>query len=113
MTLTSAFDSIKKYQFSLESWPWKDIWKFHFPDEELYGYTNYAMDTPTPSGPAGDCLPGLFQRMDSLSPGMDSEFDECLAVPESLSVMDPDKVDNKENDSLLGVYDFIITVQYR
>ncbi|XP_026326584.1 phospholipase D2 [Hyposmocoma kahamanoa] len=59
------------------------------------------METPTPSGAPGDCLPGLFQRMDSLNPGMDTEFDESLAVPESLSVIDADKVDNKENDSLV------------
>ncbi|XP_063823653.1 phospholipase D1 [Ostrinia nubilalis] len=64
-------------------------------DEQLYGYTNYAMDTPTPTV-AGDCIPGLFQRMDSLSPGMDSDFDESLAVPDSLSVIDVDKTDNKE-----------------
>uniref|UniRef100_A0A2A4JXB6 Phospholipase n=1 Tax=Heliothis virescens TaxID=7102 RepID=A0A2A4JXB6_HELVI len=55
------------------------------------------MDTPTsaPSG-SGDCLQGFFPTMDSLSPGLDSDFDESLAVPESLSVIDADKVDNKE-----------------
>ncbi|KAJ2950830.1 hypothetical protein O0L34_g9101 [Tuta absoluta] len=65
-------------------------------DEELYGsYTNYAMEPATPSSAAGDCIPGLFQHMDSLTGGgMDSEFDESLAVPESLSVIDADKTDN-------------------
>ncbi|KOB76440.1 Phospholipase D1, partial [Operophtera brumata] len=57
-------------------------------DEELYGYTNYGMETPTPSTTPGDCLPGLFQTLDSLSPTLDSEFDVSLAVPESLSVID-------------------------
>lgn len=61
-----------------------------FLDEELYSYTNYSMETPTPSSP-GDCLQGIFQNLDSLTPGMDSDFDECLAVPESLSVIETDK----------------------
>ncbi|KAJ8724801.1 hypothetical protein PYW07_015759 [Mythimna separata] len=68
-------------------------------DEQLYGYTNYGMDTPTPAADGGDCLPGFFQTMDSLSPGLDSDFDESLAVPESLSVIETDKVDNKEGNS--------------
>lgn len=59
------------------------------------------MDVSTPTTP-GDCLPGLFQHMDSLSPGLDSEFDESLAVPESLSVIDIDKVDNKDCDAVLA-----------
>lgn len=70
------------------------------------------METPTPSGVPGDCLPGFFQTMDSLSPGVDSDFDESLAIPESLSVIDVDKVDNKENDSLQGVYPIVLTIQY-
>lgn len=61
------------------------------------------MDVSTPTTP-GDCLPGLFQHMDSLSPGLDSEFDESLAVPESLSVIDIDKVDNKDCDGELVSY---------
>lgn len=61
------------------------------------------MDTPTPAGDAaGECLPGFFQTMDSLSPGLDSDFDESLAVPESLSVIEADKVDNKEGNSSSG-----------
>ncbi|XP_026745691.1 phospholipase D2 isoform X1 [Trichoplusia ni] len=68
-------------------------------DEQLYGYTNYGMDTPTPMSASGDCLPGFFPAMDSLSPGMDSDFDESLAVPESLSVISADKIDNKEGNS--------------
>ncbi|XP_045492782.1 phospholipase D2 isoform X2 [Colias croceus] len=48
------------------------------------------METPTPSTP-GDCLQGVFQTLDSLTPGLDSDFDECLAVPESLSVIEIDK----------------------
>ncbi|XP_030037731.2 uncharacterized protein LOC115453196 [Manduca sexta] len=67
-------------------------------DEELYSYTNYGMDTPTPVTP-GDCLPGLFQTMDSLTTALDSDLDESLAVPESLSVIDADKIDNKDNDA--------------
>lgn len=51
------------------------------------------MDTPTPNG---DCLQGIFQNLDSLSPGVDSDFDESLAVPESLSVIDTEKANNKE-----------------
>lgn len=51
-------------------------------DEELYGYTNQGMDTPTTPG---DCIPGLFQAMDSLNPGLDSDFDESLAIPEQFS----------------------------
>lgn len=73
---------------------------FNLPDEQLYGYTNYGMDTPTPGADAsGDCLQGFFHTMDSLSPGLDSDFDESLAVPESLSVIETDKVDNKEGES--------------
>lgn len=68
-------------------------------DEQLYGYTNYGMDTPTPSAAPGDCIPGLFQQLDSLSPTLDSEFDESLAVPESLSMIEADKVDNRENEA--------------
>ncbi|CAH0717450.1 unnamed protein product, partial [Brenthis ino] len=64
-------------------------------DEQRYSYTNYGMDTPTPSS-QGDCLHGIFQNLDSLSPGVDSDFDESLAVPESLSVIDTDKANNKE-----------------
>nr|QDR51023.1 Phospholipase D [Manduca sexta] len=56
------------------------------------------MDTPTPVTP-GDCLPGLFQTMDSLTTALDSDLDESLAVPESLSVIDADKIDNKDNDA--------------
>ncbi|XP_013141535.1 PREDICTED: phospholipase D2 [Papilio polytes] len=63
-------------------------------DEEQYSYTNYGMETPTPTTP-GDCLPGIFQQLDSLA-GVDSDFDESLAVPESLSVIDVNKIDNKE-----------------
>ncbi|XP_038213563.1 phospholipase D2 isoform X2 [Zerene cesonia] len=48
------------------------------------------MEPPTPSTP-GDCLQGVFQTLDSLTPGLDSDFDECLAVPESLSVIEIDK----------------------
>ncbi|GBP07269.1 Phospholipase D1 [Eumeta japonica] len=69
------------------------------PDEQLYGYTNYGMETPTPtpSGP-GECFPELFNKLDSLNP-IDSDFDESLAVPESLSVIEiNDKIDNKELD---------------
>ena len=66
----------------------------NFTDEELYSYTNYGMDTPTT--PQGDCLQGIFQNLDSLTPGVDSDFDESLAVPESLSVIDTDKLNNKE-----------------
>ncbi|XP_050341987.1 phospholipase D2 isoform X2 [Nymphalis io] len=66
-------------------------------DEELYGYTNYGMETPTPSTTPGDCLQGILQNLDSLTPtGVDSDFDESLAVPESLSVIDVDKINNKE-----------------
>ncbi|XP_075972616.1 phospholipase D isoform X2 [Anticarsia gemmatalis] len=72
-------------------------------DEQLYGYTNYGMETPTPATTPGDCLPGFFQQLDSLSPTLDSEFDESLAVPESLSMIDTDKVDNKYNEH--GVLD--------
>ncbi|KAL4704091.1 hypothetical protein ACJJTC_016349 [Scirpophaga incertulas] len=54
------------------------------------------MDTPTPNNVAGDCIPGLFQRMDSLSPGIDSDFDESLAVPESLSIIELEKTECKE-----------------
>ncbi|CAH2091665.1 unnamed protein product [Euphydryas editha] len=65
-------------------------------DEQLYSYTNYGMDQGTPT-PAGDCLQGIWQNLDSLTPtGMDSDFDESLAVPESLSVIDVEKVNNKE-----------------
>lgn len=73
-------------------------------DEQLYGYTNYAMETPTPATASGDCLHGFFQTMDSLSPGLDSDFDESLAVPESLSVIDTDgdKVDNKDENHAGG-----------
>lgn len=82
-----------------------------FSDEQLYGYTNYGLDTPTPMSASGDCLPGFFPAMDSLSPGMDSDFDESLAVPESLSVISADKIDNKEGTSagselLYFVYDY-------
>ncbi|CAG9562934.1 unnamed protein product [Danaus chrysippus] len=59
-------------------------------DEELYGYTNYGMEPQTPSTP-GDCLQGVFQNLDSLNPGIDSDFDESLAVPESLSIIDIEK----------------------
>lgn len=67
-------------------------------DEQLYSYTNYGMDTPTPTtaGEFGDCLPTFIQAMDSLSPTLDSEFDESLAVPESLSVIQTDKQNNVE-----------------
>ncbi|CAG4987978.1 unnamed protein product [Parnassius apollo] len=53
------------------------------------------MATPTPTTP-GDCLPGIFQQLDSLATCVDSDFDESLAVPESLSVIDVDKIVNKE-----------------
>ncbi|CAK1551566.1 unnamed protein product [Leptosia nina] len=66
-------------------------------DEALYGYTNPGMDPPTPSTP-GDCFQGVFQNLDSLTPGIDSDFDECLAVPESLSVIEVDKC-KEETDS--------------
>lgn len=56
------------------------------------------MDTPTPTAETGHSIPGLFQRLDSLSPGIDSDFDESLAVPESLSVIDIDKTDNTAAD---------------
>lgn len=76
-------------------------------DEQLYGYTsytNYGMDTPTPAPSAsGDCLAGFtFPTMDSLSPVLDSDFDESLAVPESLSIIDGDKVDNKEENGVIA-----------
>lgn len=48
------------------------------------------MDPQTPSTP-GDCLQGVFQNLDSLNPGIDSDFDESLAVPESLSIIDIEK----------------------
>ncbi|CAB3220831.1 unnamed protein product [Arctia plantaginis] len=66
-------------------------------DEQLYSYTNYGMDSPTPTTTPGDCIPGLFQQLDSLNPTLDSEFDESLAIPESLSMIDTDKIDNREN----------------
>lgn len=56
------------------------------------------METPTPGAAPGDCLPGLFQQLDSMTPTLDSDFDESLAVPESLSLIDTDKVDFKENE---------------
>ncbi|KAJ0179151.1 hypothetical protein K1T71_004863 [Dendrolimus kikuchii] len=65
-------------------------------DEELYSYTNYAMETPTPTTAAEDCIPGFFQAMDSLNPTLDSDFDESLAVPESLSVIDLNTICTKE-----------------
>lgn len=73
------------------------ILKILITDEELYSYTNEAMDTPTPNT-AGDFIPGVFQRMDSFGPGLDSDFDESLAIPESLSIID--KLDNKENEEV-------------
>ncbi|XP_045763314.1 phospholipase D2 isoform X1 [Maniola jurtina] len=61
-------------------------------DEELYGYTNYGMETPTPTTTPGDCFQSVLQNLDSLSsPCLDSDFDESLAVPESLSVIDAEK----------------------
>ncbi|CAF4949483.1 unnamed protein product [Pieris macdunnoughi] len=68
-------------------------------DEELYSYTNQGMETPTPSSP-GDCLQGIFQNLDSLTPGIDSDFDECLAVPESLSVIEIDKCKEETDASV-------------
>ncbi|CAH2244300.1 jg2602 [Pararge aegeria aegeria] len=60
--------------------------------EELYSYTNYGMETPTPTTTPGDCFQNVFQNLDSLSsPCLDSDFDESLAVPESLSVIDVEK----------------------
>lgn len=58
------------------------------------------METPTPSTTPGDCLPGFFQTLDSLSPTLDSEFDVSLAVPESLSVID--EKNKEETDA--GMY---------
>ncbi|XP_052738027.1 phospholipase D2 isoform X2 [Bicyclus anynana] len=50
------------------------------------------METPTPTTTPGDCFQNVFQHMDSLSsPCADSDFDESLAVPESLSVIDLEK----------------------
>ncbi|KAM3968327.1 phospholipase D [Aphomia sociella] len=60
-------------------------------DEQLYGYTNYGMDTPTPTTTPGDCLQGIFQPLDSLNPGLDSDFDESLAIPESIIDIDKTK----------------------
>lgn len=68
-----------------------------FSDEEQYSYTNYAMETPTPGS---DCLPDMFSRLDSLT-AIDSDFDESLAVPESLSVIE-DKSENKEETDATG-----------
>ncbi|XP_041973451.1 phospholipase D2 isoform X2 [Aricia agestis] len=53
------------------------------------------MDTPTPTTAPGDCLQGIFQNLDSL-PGIDSDFDESLAVPESLSIIEVDKNGTRE-----------------
>lgn len=62
------------------------------------------MDQPTPT-PTGDCLHGIWQNLDSLTPtGVDSDFDESLAVPESLSVIDIEKVNNKEETDAAGKY---------
>ncbi|XP_049865149.1 phospholipase D2 isoform X2 [Pectinophora gossypiella] len=58
------------------------------------------METPTPSAATGDCLTDFFQQLDSLTPGMDSDFDESLAVPESLSVIDADKIDSREIETV-------------
>ncbi|XP_072941538.1 phospholipase D1 isoform X2 [Epargyreus clarus] len=60
------------------------------------------MDTPTPGTTPGDCIPGLFQHLDSLNPCPDSDFDESLAVPESLSVIDIDKIGSKEETDYSG-----------
>ncbi|XP_053600044.1 phospholipase D2 isoform X2 [Plodia interpunctella] len=63
------------------------------------------MDTPTPT--TGDCMQGIFQPMDSLTQTLDSDFDESLAVPESLSVIG-DKNDGKEeHDSVTTAVPFI------
>ncbi|XP_061706490.1 phospholipase D2 [Cydia pomonella] len=66
-------------------------------DEELYSYTNYGMDTPTPSS-AQDCLQ-MFTKFDS-NPGPDSDFDLSLAVPESLSMIETDKSGKEETDAV-------------
>lgn len=67
------------------------------------------METPTPTTP-GDCLPGLFQQLDSLATYVDSDFDESLAVPESLSVIDVDKAGNREETDANGESELIILV---
>ncbi|XP_068628198.1 phospholipase D1 [Battus philenor] len=76
-------------------------------DEEQYSYTNYAMETPTPTTP-GDCLPGIFQQLDSLATCVDSDFDESLAVPESLSVIDVSKVGNKEETDASAPHETVV-----
>ncbi|VVC92804.1 unnamed protein product [Leptidea sinapis] len=67
-------------------------------DEQLYSYTNYGMETPTPTS-GGDCLHGVFQNLESLTPCMDSDFDESLAVPESLSIIEVDKKDERDSSA--------------
>nr|XP_013190121.1 unnamed protein product [Amyelois transitella] len=74
-------------------------------DEELYGYTNYAMETPTPT--TGDCMQGIFHPMDSLTQALDSDFDESLAVPESLSVIGEKGDTREELDSVTTAVPFI------
>lgn len=69
----------------------------YISDEDLYSFTNYGMDTATPTPGGGDCLQGVFNHLDSMTP-IDSEFDESLAVPESLSVIEIDKYCKDETD---------------
>lgn len=54
------------------------------------------MDTPTTPG---ECIPGLFQAMDSLNPGLDSDFDESLAIPEQFSSIEDKSEDKEETDA--------------
>ncbi|CAH2979630.1 unnamed protein product [Chilo suppressalis] len=54
------------------------------------------METPTPTNAPSDCISGIFQGLDSLSPSVDEVFDYSLAVPESLSIIEVDKTDNKD-----------------
>lgn len=61
------------------------------------------MDTPTPTTATEDCIPGLFQAMDSLNPTLDSDFDETLAVPESLSVINLNRTANREELDAGGI----------
>lgn len=60
------------------------------------------MDTPTPTVTGtGDCIHGIFSQLDSLT-AIDSDFDESLAVPESLSVIETDKAGSKEETDTSG-----------
>ncbi|XP_048480960.1 phospholipase D2 [Plutella xylostella] len=77
-------------------------------DEEQYSYTNYAMETPTPGS---DCLPDMFSRLDSLT-AIDSDFDESLAVPESLSVIE-DKSENKEETDATDTKNPLTSVPFK